>query len=386
MSRTAVMRLALTLALVLSPTTALGQDAEASPEGVEWHLTSYAADAAVRTVPWFVDATLVLEDGTAAGNAGCNRFDTTYVLEGTTLTFEPTVAMTRRACPDPQGAVEDGYMANLPAVSNWTIEDDVLTLSDSSGEAVLRFERTVMALTASDVAAIAASLTEQQAQIDRLEERLDNVRIGLLRERIRTLESQVKALRALGPSPGGASGASFNRAESTLLRGIPSGIRRTCSPLRGDLLPRGTLAAVQCKPAAGVVSEMAYYLMPYAAAERTFRGVMRDNGAPRRFECSFGRASQMLQSPYHATGCFVDGSDQANVRLVTWAADCHELDVGGRRISEPAVYIAIESDRRRIRPLYEWATNPDEFVLEPVWIDTPHGGTPRSPGCRGLAS
>jgi hypothetical protein len=353
---------------------------------VEWHLTSYAVDDALATVPWFVDATLVLEDGTAAGAAGCNRFSTSYALEDATLTFEPTVAMTRKACPDPQAAVEDGYMASLPAVSAWTIDDDVLTLSDRAGEAVLRFERTVMALTASDVAAIAARFAEQQARIDRLDERLDNVRIGLLRERIRTLESQVKALQAVGSSPGGASGASFDRAESTLLRGIPSGIRRTCRPLRGDRLPGGTLAAVQCQPSAGVVSEMAYYLMPYAAAERTFRGVMRDNGVPRRFECSFGRASQMLQSPYHATGCFVDGSDQANVRLITWAADCHELDVGGRRVSEPAVYIAIESDRRRIRPLYEWATNPDEFVLEPVWIDTPHGGTPRSPGCRGLAS
>lgn len=385
MSRTAVIRLGLAVALSLSPATALAQDGESSPEGVEWHLVSYTADGSARDVPWFVDASLTLEGGTATGRAGCDRFSTSYALEGAALSFEPTAAMTRRICPDPQATVGDGYLARLPEVASWDLEEGVLTLADDAGAPLLELESAVATLSASDVAAIEARFADQQAQLDRLDERLDSVRIGLLRERIRTLEDQVTALQVATAATGGAPGATFDRAESTLLQGIPPNVRRTCTPLRGGSLPNGTLAAVRCTPAAAVVSEMAYYLMPYRDAERTFRRVMRDNGVPRRFECSFGRASQVLQSPYNATGCFVDGGGRANVRLVTWAADCHELDVGGSRLSEPAVYIALESDRRRIRPLYDWATNPDEFVLEPVWIDIPHGGTPTSPGCRGLA-
>ncbi len=381
MIRSTAARLVLAAALVISfPAGVAAQAEAASPEGTEWHLIGYAVNGEVGIVPWYIDATLLLEDGRATGSSGCNAFSGTYLLEGEMLTFDEAFTVTRRACPGEAGAIEDRYLTNLPQTTAWEVEDGVLSLVDEDGAPLLDLEEATVALTASDVAALNALLAQQQAQMDRLGERLDNIRVGTLRERIKTLENQVKTLRAAAASSGGSGSSSgFTAAESQLLKGVPSRIRSTCKPLRASL-PGGTLAAVRCSPG-GIVDEMAYYLMPYDAARRTFNTVMRSHGVPERYRCDAGRPSQTLQSPYHATGCFVDDGG-ANVRFISWAAECHQLDVGGRRIEEPVAYIAIESTGSQIKPLFEWATR--DLELTPVWRNIPHGGTPPAPACASL--
>ncbi len=381
MVRTTVTRLALAAALLISfPVATAAQVDEPSPEGVEWHLAGYAVDGEVGIVPWHVDPTLVLEDGSASGSGGCNRFTGTYALDGDALTFDAAFTMTSMACTSEAGEVEDAYMAALPRAAGWSVEDDVLSLFDEAGERLLDFERAVVSLTASDVAALAVIFADQRAQLDRLDERVDDIRVGTLRDRIKELESQVKALRAANASS--SSGSTFDSAEKQLLRGIPSRIRGTCKPLRSNL-PAGTLAAVRCDPGAARVKEMAYYLMPYKAAERTFSSIMDSHGVPERYRCHDGRPSQTLQSPYHATGCFVDDT-RANIRLVTWAAGCLQMDVKGKRVKEPVTYIAIEGTDGRIKPLFEWS-NTSDFELTAVWTGIPMRGNPPSPVSEGLA-
>ena len=380
MIRSIAARLGLAAALVVSfPAAVAAQAEEPTPEGVEWHLAGYAVDGEVAVVPWHIDATLLLEGGSASGSSGCNTFNGSYAREGGSLTFDPAFAMTRTACPDEQGAAEDGYMANLALTATWSIEDGILSLADADGEPLLDFEQTVIALTASDVSTLARLFENQQAQIDRLDERVDSIRIGTLRDRIKTLENQVKSLRAAASSSGSST---FTAAEKQLSKGIPTRIRRTCKPLRSGL-PSGTLAAVRCQPASTKVDVMAYYLMPYGSAERTFLSVMRSHDVPERYRCDAGRPSQMLQSPYHATGCFVDDTG-ANVRLVTWAANCQQMDIGGKRVKAPATYVAIEGTGSRIKPLFEWAMT-DDLALTPVWTNIPVSGNPPSPACEGLA-
>ena len=69
-------RLALGAALVISvPVVAVAQDEAVSPEGVEWHLAGYAADGEVGNVPWYIDATLLLEDGDCGDGALGHEFD-----------------------------------------------------------------------------------------------------------------------------------------------------------------------------------------------------------------------------------------------------------------------------------------------------------------------
>lgn len=383
MFRSVAMRALLALALATSTSASVAAQADPAPEGPEWQLAAYVVDGAEARVPWNVDATLSLEAGQARGSGGCNDFGSRYELDGDALTFQPPDS-TDVGCAAAVMELETAYLAALPEVVSWAIDSGTggyrgLYLYDVAGDIVLTFEEPSISLTPSDISSLTLLLEDQQAQIDRLGERLDSVRIGTLRDRVKALEDAVQRLTTAAAR----SGSTVSAAERTLLRGVPTRIRSTCRPLRGSGLPAGTLAAVRCDAGAGVVSEMAYYLLPYPAAERTFTTLLTDEGAPERFSCPEGRAGQALLSPYHATGCFVDVG-RANVRLIAWAADCHELDVAGRRVQEPAIYVALEGSRGRIRPLYEWATNPDEPVLGPVWKGIPHGGTPRSPACRGL--
>lgn len=222
-------------------------------------------------------------------------------------------------------------------------------------------------------------------QIERLHERIDDLRVGTLRDRIKALEAALPALQARRSSPK-PSGSAFDAAEKVLVKGIPGAVRSTCRPLRGSSLPSGTVAAVQCRPKQRVVDSMAYYLMEYPAAERTFTSVMDRNGVPGpgRRDCSFGRPTQMLLSPYNATGCFVAG-DRANVRVVTWAHKyCRQLDVADDRLREPVVYVALEGAGSRIRPLWRFALKPDENATVDIWRHIPQSGTPRAEGCRSV--
>ncbi len=364
--------------IIALPAAAAAQTEDASPEGIEWHLGGYAVDGEVGIVPWYIDATLLLEDGTASGSTGCNRFSGGYTLEGQSLTFDPAVTMTRMACPQEETAVEDGYMTALPRTASWVIEDGWLSLTDDLGEPLLDFEQAVVDLTPSDLAAIRLAFTGQQAQIDRLDERLDSVRIGLLRERIRDLESAVKRLRSQAASSGNGSSSAFSAAEQALLKGVPGNIRSTCKPLRGSNLPRGTVAAVQCQPNTTLVSEMAYYLMDYPAGRRTFNTVMRSNSVPERHRCPDGRASQMLLHPNSGEGCFVKGGN-ANVRLMYMASSCSQMDAGSTHLESPVIYVAIEGSGGNIKPLWNWTRDRDGGSA--VTRDIPTSGQPITPVC-----
>ncbi len=378
MVRTTFTRVLLGAALVITiPLATAAQDPAESPESDEWHLTSYTLDGEALIVPWYVDATLLLEAGQAAGSTGCNTFSGSYTLEGDQLTFDPTVTMTRMACPEEESAVEDGYMAALPLVEFWTMEDGDLLLADADGLPLLGFERSTVALTESDVVAMAALFREQQAEIQRLDERIDSVRIRILRERVKELEGQVEALSAAQAAAQRQAATTFASSERTLLQGIPSSIRSTCRPLRADNNPAGTLAAVRCRPADGLISEMAYYLMPYKQARRTFNTVMARNDVPQGNGCRSGKPGKVLTPPLFGEGCFVSGG-RANVRLIDWAAGCHQLNVGGTQVAQPAIYVAIEGKNRRIAPLINSLLGEGGYtVTSPI----PYGAQPLSPGC-----
>ncbi len=267
-----------------------------------------------------------------------------------------------------------------PSTASWALDDGDLTLADADGNHILGFEQFVVALTTSDVAVIARMFADQQRQIEQLEQRLDNVRIGTLRDRIKTLEGEVKRLRAAGASSSSRSSTSsgFSASEQTLLKGIPTRIRSTCKPLRGSNLPRGTVAAVQCDPKPSLVNEMAYYLMEYADARRTFLSVMRTHSVPERFECPDGRPSQFLLHPNSAEGCFIDSS-RANVRLMAMGAGCNQLDAGGTHLTSPVIYVALEGKNRPIAPLYGWTRDSGGGSAVTRAIAAP--GQPSTPVC-----
>lgn len=365
MNPSVVVRTALAATLLLAvPSTTLAQEVgPPSPEGTDWQLIQYVDGAGLESVPWYIDASLRMEDGQATGSAGCNGFGGEYELDGLTLGFSDLRMMTM-GCPDIVKVVEDAYLSALEDVTSYGTapvrEHGLLFLLDDDGETLLVLHSRA-----------ASGLDDLQAQLERHEERIDDIRIGTLRDRIKTLETEVERLSATPvPSSDGSSNvARMNAAEKVLLEAIPVGIAADCLPRRSDN-PEGTVAALQCKPVGDpVVRDMAYYLMNDDRAWKTWRQRMRewgvrDNGK----SCWNGHVSQVVSTgSLDTAGCYVDGNGRANLRYATEITNCRQLDVGDTRIKRPAVYIAVlgqDDDiaglTRAIEPR-EWA-GPRELI------------------------
>ena len=359
MIRNGLLRWVLAGALAISIPTAAAAQEEATPEGTEWHLTAYLVDGESTAVSWAIDATLMLDAGTASGSNGCNTFSGNYTMDGEALTFGEAFTVTQMACTGDPGEVEQGYMTNLPSTASWVITDGALELSDADGAVILAYEQAVSALTPADIAALAAAFEAQQKDIDRLKRRVDNVRVTTLRSRIKALEDQVKALRdqvrSSRNSASGSSGASFTAAERILLEAVPGNIAGTCTPRRSQN-PTGTLAAVQCKPNASQVRDMAYYLMRGNAAETVFQQRMDDNGVKKGGpQCWNGQpAVQIGTGNLGMEGCYVNDDGRANFRIATAAAGCNQVKVDGKWIKKPAVYVAVLGHDDDLAKLTRW--------------------------------
>lgn len=201
---------AVILAIVLLsgalPGLALAQDevaAEPYPaEGVAWQLDSYAAAGVVVDVPAEVTVTLYLSDGDVVGNAGCNSYFGSYIIDATSLSFPTPLASTLMLCEGPAQDIETTYLATLATVAGWTIDElGALRLSDPEGTEILVYSEPPVDITATDVAALAQELASLQAQIDTAEseivaltEAAESANIDKLRERTKANEDAIAEL------------------------------------------------------------------------------------------------------------------------------------------------------------------------------------------------
>lgn len=117
--------------IALVPALVLSGQASAAPQGpenVEWVLVKLGS-APVPTLPGSRQPSLRLDAAKkqATGYAGCNNFFGGYELVGAALKFGP-LAATRRACPDPESAVETRYLEALAKVSGWKYDAGELLL------------------------------------------------------------------------------------------------------------------------------------------------------------------------------------------------------------------------------------------------------------------
>ncbi len=106
-------------------------------EGVEWVLVSFR-DEAGDMVDALTDApaTMTFEHGSVSGSAGCNRYFTSYQVQGDAITFGE-VAMTQMMCPEPVMAQERAFSQALAQVARFEVQDGELTLFDASGVPLL---------------------------------------------------------------------------------------------------------------------------------------------------------------------------------------------------------------------------------------------------------
>lgn len=130
------------LASMATAALAAGDEPEAIPiegaEGIPWQLVEQSVAGAMTAVPDGVVVTLLLEDGSAGGNGGCNNYFGEYTLESTSLTFGQ-IGSTMMLCEGAASEVEAAYLANLAAVATWANTGGSLVLGGADGNPILNF-------------------------------------------------------------------------------------------------------------------------------------------------------------------------------------------------------------------------------------------------------
>ncbi len=96
-------------------------------EGTRWVVDGLLANQGVSTVPIGAEASITINDGTAAVEAGCNTGSAPVTITDTTITFGPLM-LTRMACPQPQMDLEQAVVAVLSGEVSYTIDSSTLKL------------------------------------------------------------------------------------------------------------------------------------------------------------------------------------------------------------------------------------------------------------------
>lgn len=81
------------------------------------------------------------EDGQLSGSDGCNRYFTTYEIDGDVIAIAPEFATTLMACAEPAlDELSQQYFAALNAAQTWSIDDSgALELRDAGGALQVRY-------------------------------------------------------------------------------------------------------------------------------------------------------------------------------------------------------------------------------------------------------
>lgn len=109
-------------------------------EGALWRLTQVIhADGQLHPVPSSVEATATFAHGSVSGSGGCNRYTAGYTVNVGKLTIG-RAASTMMACPEPQTAVEQPFMAALAATMAYKIEDGQLIWLNAGGQKIATFK------------------------------------------------------------------------------------------------------------------------------------------------------------------------------------------------------------------------------------------------------
>lgn len=109
--------------------------APATLEGPIWSATGINnGNEAVVSLIAETSATATFANGTVSGNAGCNNYTASYVVDGNVLTVGPA-ASTMMFCAEPEGLMdqEAQFLAALSNSTTWEVHNGVLWLRDDTG-------------------------------------------------------------------------------------------------------------------------------------------------------------------------------------------------------------------------------------------------------------
>jgi heat shock protein HslJ len=121
------------------------------PIGGSWTLTRLVVDGVavpLAPAPWHAPTLQFrpgryLAVGQVVGDAGCNSYSAAYTFDGASLYLGPAIAQTLVLCQAPAMAVDDAYLAALPRVERFLVEDvaggNALTLMSMDGKVRLTY-------------------------------------------------------------------------------------------------------------------------------------------------------------------------------------------------------------------------------------------------------
>jgi heat shock protein HslJ len=127
----------LMISLAISACSAQNTEEPAASLIGSWKLTSYGpASSPVPAVEDTEAGITFNEDGTVAGNSGCNGFGGNYTVEGDQVTFSEIVS-TLIACEEPLMSQEEAVLRVLTETASYAIEGNTLTLMNNEMALVL---------------------------------------------------------------------------------------------------------------------------------------------------------------------------------------------------------------------------------------------------------
>lgn len=123
--------------IVLAACGGGGDDSTDELSGSGWEMTSVLTGESLLAADPTTIATVVLEDGTAAGSDGCNRYRFDYSVHGESISFDG-LALTGSACESDHGDQGEAFISAMQKARRFDISHDALELADEDGSVVMR--------------------------------------------------------------------------------------------------------------------------------------------------------------------------------------------------------------------------------------------------------
>ena len=112
-----------------------GDEAAERLYGLSW----IAEEVSGQRVASGVESTLlVAADGKVSGNAGCNGYFGSVIIDGQAMSFG-NLGSTKIACPEPAMSQETRLLGALDSTRGYRLQNGVLLLLDGAGTTLVRF-------------------------------------------------------------------------------------------------------------------------------------------------------------------------------------------------------------------------------------------------------
>jgi heat shock protein HslJ len=79
-------------------------------------------------------------DGKVSGSSGCNQYTGKYTVSGSNIKFDPSIATTMMACPQPIMDQESAYLKMLGEAKTYEVKGNELTLMDDGNKKLATYK------------------------------------------------------------------------------------------------------------------------------------------------------------------------------------------------------------------------------------------------------